>query len=271
MKITTIITSLNSVKHIKNAIESFLIQNYIDKELIIFDGMSTDGTHDIIDFYQKQHHNIIWVKEKDIGISDARNKAILHATGNYIGFLGADDQLLPGIYNKIEEYITLYKKPVDVIQLDSLINNNNTLRPIYCCHAITRARYLPSNVWFSKKNFLCYFNIAPGEAYYYNKSIFNDLSFDIQNKMTMDFQFNIKLLKQKRGNLRQILIPYFGILNNFDDHNISSIHAHRQFIQALKWQYKYFGFLSIPFILCRSLFYFLSLLRQKLRQKLKHS
>lgn len=48
IKITTIITSFNSENWISGAIDSFLVQDYDDKELIIFDGISTDGTHKII-------------------------------------------------------------------------------------------------------------------------------------------------------------------------------------------------------------------------------
>lgn len=51
MKISLIITVFNSAKYVASAIDSFLAQDYLDKELIILDGKSTDKSHEIIAKY----------------------------------------------------------------------------------------------------------------------------------------------------------------------------------------------------------------------------
>jgi glycosyltransferase involved in cell wall biosynthesis len=62
-------------------------------EYVVIDGGSTDGTQDIIAEYAG--HLAYWVSERDSGIYDAWNKGLARASGQYIGFVGADDVLLP--------------------------------------------------------------------------------------------------------------------------------------------------------------------------------
>ena len=68
---------------------SIACQTFRDIEIIIADGLSTDGTIAIIEKYSDAIAH--WHSHKDNGIYDAWNQAIEKATGNYICFLGADD------------------------------------------------------------------------------------------------------------------------------------------------------------------------------------
>lgn len=74
---------------VERAILSVLNQSYKRAELIVMDGGSADGTVDII----KKFSNRLayWTSAPDDGPSDAIAKALEHANGRYIGFLGADD------------------------------------------------------------------------------------------------------------------------------------------------------------------------------------
>lgn len=83
---------MNSVTGIEKTIQSVLCQNYPKVEYIIIDGGSTDGTVETIQKYQSQVK--YWVSEKDKGISDAFNKGLKHATGEYIAFLNSGDYYL---------------------------------------------------------------------------------------------------------------------------------------------------------------------------------
>ena len=88
-KISVITVVFNDVGNIRKTINSFLSQLWDNKEYIIIDGGSTDGTVDVIKEYEQ--YLSYWCSEKDNGIYDAMNKGISHATGNWINFLNSGD------------------------------------------------------------------------------------------------------------------------------------------------------------------------------------
>lgn len=79
----------NGEKHLAQTIDSVIHQTYPAIEYIVVDGGSTDNTLDIIRRYR--HHIDYWVSERDHGISDAFNKGISLARGEWVGILNADD------------------------------------------------------------------------------------------------------------------------------------------------------------------------------------
>lgn len=89
MKISIITCSYNAVDTIEETIKSVLFQNYADIEYIIIDGLSNDGTIDIIKNYADKIYK--FESKKDSGIYNAMNKGIKSAGGDVVGFLNADD------------------------------------------------------------------------------------------------------------------------------------------------------------------------------------
>ncbi len=92
-KISVVISVLNARKVIENCIISVLSQNYKNIELIIIDGGSIDGTIEIIKNYSDKI--LYWISERDTGIYNAWNKAVVKASGEWLCFIGSDDILLP--------------------------------------------------------------------------------------------------------------------------------------------------------------------------------
>ena len=89
MKISIISCSYNAVITVEETIKSVLSQKDAGIEYIIVDGLSNDGTVDIIKKYYGKIYKFI--SEKDSGIYDAMNKGIKLSDGDIIGFLNADD------------------------------------------------------------------------------------------------------------------------------------------------------------------------------------
>jgi len=87
--ISVVIAVRNGARTLQRCIDSIRNQSYPLKELVIVDGMSTDGTRDIL----AKNDEIIasWTSEPDTGIYHAWNKALARAKGDWICFLGADD------------------------------------------------------------------------------------------------------------------------------------------------------------------------------------
>lgn len=91
-RVSVITPCLNSVKTIRQTIESVLNQTYPNIEYIIVDGGSKDGTLSVIEEYESLFQGRLrYVSEKDQGIYDAMNKGIKMSTGCLIGILNSDD------------------------------------------------------------------------------------------------------------------------------------------------------------------------------------
>ena len=115
-KISVITVCYNAVDTIEETILSVLNQNYKNVEYIIIDGMSTDGTINIINKYSRRL--AFWISEADKGIYDAMNKGIDMATGDYINFMNAGDVFVD--HTTLEKAVALFPKDIDVIFGDSI-------------------------------------------------------------------------------------------------------------------------------------------------------
>lgn len=90
-KFSIITVTYNAGNVLEDTIQSVITQTYKNVEYIIVDGKSTDGTMDIVNRYREHIHTI--VSEPDKGLYDAMNKGIDLATGDYLCFLNAGDEL----------------------------------------------------------------------------------------------------------------------------------------------------------------------------------
>ena len=89
LKISIITATWNCAHTLQDCLTSVASQTYLNHEHIVIDGVSTDGTVEIVQNNLDQVS--IFKSEPDQGIYDALNKGINAATGDVIGFLHADD------------------------------------------------------------------------------------------------------------------------------------------------------------------------------------
>lgn len=89
MKISIVTVCYNSENTILSTLDSVSQQDYSNIEHVIIDGVSKDGTLNIINSHLSA--NKVVVSELDNGIYDAMNKGIKLASGEVIGTLNADD------------------------------------------------------------------------------------------------------------------------------------------------------------------------------------
>lgn len=87
--ISIVTATWNCAKTLPDCLASVARQSYANREHVIVDGASTDGTVEVIN----QHIDQIstFTSERDNGIYDALNKGIQLTTGDVVGFLHADD------------------------------------------------------------------------------------------------------------------------------------------------------------------------------------
>jgi len=89
-KLSVITVVFNNARDIERTMLSVLNQTYINIEYIVIDGLSNDGTLEII---RKYRDRIKLVSERDNGIYDAMNKGLNMATGDYVLFMNSGDEI----------------------------------------------------------------------------------------------------------------------------------------------------------------------------------
>lgn len=119
MLISFIIATFNAESTLKRCLDSIVPQLTDECELILVDGGSKDGTNAIIDSYGDQVS--VHISEPDWGIYDAWNKGVGHAQGRWVGFIGADDILLP---NAIQIWLETIKNIPDIDSYDYICAHN---------------------------------------------------------------------------------------------------------------------------------------------------
>lgn len=118
-KVTVITAVYNGEKYIDECIKSILSQSYSNFEYIIIDGGSTDNTIEIIKSYRQNLS--YWVSEADSGIYDAWNKGLERANGDWITFVGSDDELFPDALEIYVDHIREHINRDDLQFVSSLI------------------------------------------------------------------------------------------------------------------------------------------------------
>lgn len=106
MKFSVIIPVFNKAETIQDSINSILAQTYKKFEIIIVDDGSTDNLKEkLLDFKM-----IKVIRQKNSGVSVARNYGIKEATGDYICFLDADDIWYSNHLEVLHELIKKYSE-----------------------------------------------------------------------------------------------------------------------------------------------------------------
>jgi glycosyltransferase involved in cell wall biosynthesis len=166
--ISVVIVVLNGGKTLRRSIESVLNQTYVNTNLMIVDGGSTDGSLDIIEGYKSRL--AYFVSKKDDGIYDAMNHALENCKADWCLFLGCDDVLIDSFHlvaanlldNKAVYYGNVIRRSVGDIYSGRFSTLKLTYRNI--CH---QSIFYPKNCFVKK--------------------------YDSEYKLLADYKYNIEL------------------------------------------------------------------------------
>jgi len=209
-KISIITVVRNGEKDLESAIKSVVNQSYGHIEYIILDGLSTDGTLDIIRKYE--HDIALWKSEADRGIFDAMNKGLDLATGDWVYFLGCDDVLAsPTI---IEEVVA------EMIETDGIYYGNTYLKK--------------SNQIYTGK--VSKWNIAlrniSHQAIFYPRSVYKQKKYNLDYKLAADHVYNVELYSRLAAQF--VYMP--KLISIYNDLGMSSVnidHQHKKDIVGI--------------------------------------
>lgn len=211
MKLSVVTISFNEKETIRETIQSVLRQSFDDKEYIIIDGASKDGTAEIIKEYQDNISLVI--SEPDDGIFYAMNKALDFCKGEYILFLNAGDKLVSD----------------DV--LSSVFNGNPTEELIYgdvifkYNNGVKMRRKSPLKL--SKKYF--YIDSLNHQTTFTKRELFSRTgNFDTNLKITSDYDFILNAIFKQGASYKYLPIPIaeFNLMGLSSDK--THFHLHKE-------------------------------------------
>jgi len=188
-KISIITISFNAyAEGLEKTIKSVIAQKNSFVEYLIIDGGSTDLSHKLYDKYRNYFD--YFVSEKDSGISDAFNKGVKAANGDYIWFLNAGDHLNIGAISNVLELIQDDKS--SIIYGDMYWNESGKISLLTPAHDYER-----------KIKYVMPF-LHPSTVV--KKEIFADVGyFDLKLKRAMDYDW---LLRGYLASHRAVKIDY---------------------------------------------------------------
>ncbi len=99
MLISIVVPSYNQAAFLEETLLSLISQDHPDKEILVLDGGSTDGSVEII--RRHAHHLAYWCSEPDGGQAQAIANGMKRARGDLIGWLNSDDVMLPGALSRV--------------------------------------------------------------------------------------------------------------------------------------------------------------------------
>jgi glycosyltransferase involved in cell wall biosynthesis len=184
--ITIVTPTYNAADHIENCLLSVVNQRYQNKEHLIVDGASSDGTLVIVKKLASKYPHIRLISERDNGIYDAMNKGITHANGDWIYFLGADDTL-----NNDTVLDEVFSTP-DIHKFDLVYGNVEwgDTGKLYDGE-FTLPKLMLQNI--------CH------QAIFYKKTLFSTIGrFDLKYKIWADYLFNITAFTSNNTNIKYL-------------------------------------------------------------------
>ncbi|MCK4871322.1 MAG: glycosyltransferase [Phycisphaerales bacterium] len=96
-----IMPSLNQRRFIERAIDSVLVHDDVDLELIVMDGGSTDGTLEVLK--KVGDPRLRFTSSPDRGQADAINRGFAQARGEVLAWLNSDDEYIPGALSHVAD------------------------------------------------------------------------------------------------------------------------------------------------------------------------
>jgi glycosyltransferase involved in cell wall biosynthesis len=227
MPLLSIITiTYNAEQFLERTLQSVLKQSDQDFEYLIIDGKSKDSTLSIAEKYKDRID--ILISEPDNGLYDAMNKGQAKASGKYIWFMNAGDEIADE--NTVSKLLHLLKDDPDVVYSDTyMVDNVGKVLGL-------RSEILPHKVpevlsWekFKLGMLICH------QSFVVKKSLAPEY---IQHNLSADIDWEIRCLKASKT-----VVRYSGILSRYLVGGLSN----QKHVQSLKDRYsvlkKHFGFM----------------------------
>lgn len=170
-RFSIIVVCLNAGSKLEQTIDSIRKQTYDTYEILIKDGGSTDGSIEALFAQEKDSKRLKLIQEKDGGIYEAMNQAVLHAAGDYVLFLNCGDSFAAD----------------DVLQRTAAYIQDDPGKGIYYGDTFWEQTGVTAMAPKSITPFICYRNIPCHQACFYERTLFAEKSYDPVYRIRADY------------------------------------------------------------------------------------
>ena len=201
MKLTIIIPCFNEVNTIRQIIDKIIEINNYEKEIIVIDDFSTDGSRKILSEIEKVSISKLILNERNYGKGYCIKKGIEEATGDIVIIQDADLEYDPSDYKKLIEPI--HKNQADVVY-GSRFTGSEEKRVLYYWHTIGN-KFLTT-----LSNMFTNINLTDMECCYkaFKTEIIKKIDLK-ENRFGFEPEVTAKLAK-KNIRIYEVGIKYFG-------------------------------------------------------------
>ena len=99
--ISVIVPVYNVEKYLEKCVQSVLAQTFKEIEILLIDDGSKDASGRLCDQYALKDGRIRVIHKENGGLSDARNRGIMEARGDYLSFIDGDDYIEPDMLGSL--------------------------------------------------------------------------------------------------------------------------------------------------------------------------
>lgn len=202
--LSIVIPVYNVEKYIKQCLNSLVIQDLTEIEIILIDDGSTDSSGKICDEYSKKYSSIKVYHQKNGGRSSARNLGIQVATSTWITFVDSDDLVTNDYIDTLKSI--LYKSNIDIIIFKYRKFRQNRIKPNINNNLVTLNKISSKEAYMSlgDETFGCYlWNKI------YKKKLFKDILFPLgRNFEDMDTLYKVYNSSHEFYVLNKVLYLY---------------------------------------------------------------
>lgn len=185
--VTFIVAVRNGRRTIERCLESVWRQTDTDRELIVIDGVSTDGTVEYLSANAAKIDS--WCSEPDNGVYQAWNKALAKARGEWICFLGADDRLAADdVLGKIRPSLQA-RNPDEVFFYGRLVNVNRRGEVIETL----------GQSWEAVRDLYPKIHCLPHSGAFHHRSMFEAGGFDESFRIAGDYDLLLRELRTRNA------------------------------------------------------------------------
>jgi len=186
VRFSIVVATYNSADTLHRCIDSIENQDHPNKDLIIVDGASSDGTVDILRARGEVIHH--WQSEQDTGVYQAWNRALDHVNGDWIHFMGSDDYFLsPDVLSKIAARVRCCSENTLLVYGQSVLTSPSG--------SVQRVRGRP---WQEARKMIDQGGgmPLPHPAVFYRRTVFQKVGrFNENFRISGDFEFVLRILK----------------------------------------------------------------------------